>query len=150
MAMPAPSHPPRRNGCLWGCVAVFLVVALPFVLAAGYGGWFLWRGYRHDPAVRLARELVMRDGLARRVLGSPIAVTGVQANGWSWMPGTGRTSSAVLMLSGPRGEGTLEIHAHAERGGQRLDEATLTGPGGVRYDLLHRHTLPGGDLDDTI
>ncbi|MBN9587679.1 MAG: hypothetical protein BGN85_05730 [Alphaproteobacteria bacterium 64-11] len=160
MAMPSPSGPPpqyqvliprRSNGCLWGCVAVFLVMTLPLVLAGGYWAWFFYQGYRHDPAVRLARELVERDGLARQVLGTPITISGVEGNAWSWMPGVGQTNSAILSLYGPRGDGTLEIHSHAGPGGPQLDEATLTGPDGARYDLLHHRALPGGgDLGDTI
>jgi hypothetical protein len=152
MAMPDRAYPPRRsNGCLWGCVAIILVMTLPLVLAGGYWAWFLYQGYRHDPAVRLARELVEHDGLARRVLGTPIIVTGVEGNAWSWMSGVGQTSSATLSLSGPRGDGTLEIYSHAGPAGTRLDQAILTGPGGARYDLLHHRALPGErDLDDTI
>jgi hypothetical protein len=152
MAMADRSLPPRRsNGCLWGCVAVIVILALPAVIAAGTWTWFLWQGYRHDPAVRLARELVERDGIARQVLGTPITVTGVEGNAWSWVPGQGQTSAAILSLSGPRGEGTLEIHSHRGQNGLALDEATLTGPSGQRYDLLHHSALPGGrDWNDTI
>ena len=49
------------------------------------------------------------------------------------------------------GEGTLEIHSHRGQNGPALDEATLTGPSGQRYDLLHHSALPGGrDWNDTI
>ena len=95
MALPAASGPsphdthlpPRRgNGCLYGCMALILILALPVVLVGSYGTWFLYRGLGHEPAVRLARELVARDGIARQVLGTPVEVTGIQANAWSWMP----------------------------------------------------------------
>jgi len=156
-ASPAP-HPhdprllPRRsNGCLYGCVALILILALPVVLVGGYGTWFLYRGLRHEPAVRLARELVARDGIARRVLGTPVEVTGIQGNAWSWMPGTGAQNSYLLSLSGPRGDAALEVRAHGGRNGPELDRATLIAPNGQRYDLLHHRALPGGpDLDDTI
>lgn len=158
--MPASSGPPpqyqvlvprRSNGCLWGCLILFLLFTLPVVLAGGYWAWFFYQGFRHDPAVRLARELVERDGIAQQVLGSPITITGVEGNGWSWMPGSGQTSSYLLTLSGPRGDGRLAVHAHSGPAGEVLDDATLTGPGGARYDLLHARVLPGGrNWNDTI
>ena len=46
---PAYTQAPRRNGCLWGCLVLLLLVALPPVLMGGYGAWFLWNGYRRDP-----------------------------------------------------------------------------------------------------
>ena len=51
MAMPAPASSPqpyapkRGNGCLWGCLIAVLLLSLPFILAGGYGAWFLWDGY---------------------------------------------------------------------------------------------------------
>ena len=142
---------PRSNGCLWGCLGVLLLVSLPFVVAWGYGTWFLYRGLRHEPVVRLARELVAHDGIARRVLGTPVEVTGIQGNAWSWMPGTDASSSYLLSLSGPRGNGSLEVRSHGGRNGPELDRATLIAPDGRRYDLLHHRVLPGErDLDDTI
>ena len=160
MAMPAPSSPPpydprllprRSNGCLYGCLAMIVILALPVVLAGAFGTWFLYRGLRHEPVVQLARELVTRDGIARQVLGTPIEVTGITGNAWSWMPGTGQTSTYILSLSGPRGEGALQVRSHSGRGGSQLDRAILTAPGGQHYDLLHHRALPGGtDLGDTI
>lgn len=146
------SLPPRRsNGCLWGCAALFVILTLPVLVAGGTWAWFFYQGWRHDPAVRLARELVERDGLARQVLGTPIIVTGVEGNAWSWTT-QGQSNAAILSLSGPKGEGTLEIHSHQDRSGPALDEATLTGPSGRKFDLLHHSALPGGGRDwtDTI
>jgi hypothetical protein len=40
------------------------IVFLPILLAGGYGTWFLWQGFRHDPVMRTVTELVRRDGLA--------------------------------------------------------------------------------------
>lgn len=159
MATPAPSIPPytpyppprRGNGCLYGCVAMLFIMALPVVLAAGYGTWFLYRGLRHEPVIQLAHALVAHDGIARRVLGTPIEITGIQGNAWSWIPGTGQTRSYILSLSGPRGEAALAVRSHSGRSGPELDDATLIVPGGQRYDLLHHRALPDGqDLTDTI
>ena len=96
MTMPAPSSapppclsaPPLRNGCLWGCLILLLILALPPILLGGYGAWFLWHGYRRDPVLRVVGELVRDDGMAQQVLGDDAVVTGVEGNVFSWMPGT--------------------------------------------------------------
>jgi hypothetical protein len=134
----------RGNGCLYGCGALVLIIALPTILMAGFGTWFFHHDAWHDPAVRQASIMVVHDDLARQVLGAPIKVTGVQGNAWSWMPGVGQTSIYILSLSGPLGNGTLEVHAHKGMGKPGLDGATLTAPDGARYDLLHHRVLPGG------
>ena len=58
--------PPRRrapsHGCLWGCLAVLAFILLPVLLAAGYGGWFFYQGYRRDPVLRA----VVRTGAPGR------------------------------------------------------------------------------------
>ncbi|HET7086282.1 MAG TPA: hypothetical protein VFI23_16010 [Rhizomicrobium sp.] len=147
MTMPSPAlPPPRRNGCLWGCLILLLILAAPPVLLGGYGAWFLMDGYRRTPALRLAGELVREDGLARQVLGPGARITGVQGNIFSWMPGGARDGYDVL-LEGPKGEGHLAIIArHSAFGPPRLDSAILTGPDGRRYDLLKHQQLP----DDRI
>jgi hypothetical protein len=56
---PTAYPPPRRkNGCLWGCLIVMLLVSLPPILVGGYGAWFLWQGYRRDPVLRVVGEMV--------------------------------------------------------------------------------------------
>lgn len=148
---PTTYEPRRGNGCIYGCLAVLLIAALPVVLAAGYGSWFLYRGLNDDPVVQLARDLVVRDGITSQVLGAPVHITGIRGNAWSWVPGASATSTYVLTLSGAHADGTLEIRSHAGSGGPTLDSATLTVPGGLRYDLLRHHALPGGrNLGDTI
>jgi hypothetical protein len=147
MAMPAPSSPqpyyaPRRsNGCLWGCLIVILLLSLPVVLAGGYGAWFVWDGYRRDPVLRVVGELVREDGMAQMVLGHGAAITGVDANSFSWMPGLARNDYDVT-LQGPKGEGHLSVTAHTGSSGPQLDTAILTGPDGRRYDLMKHMALP--------
>lgn len=150
-SLPDPVPPRRGNGCLFGCLALILVVALPVVLAAGYGTWRLTRGAQNDPVVQLARDLVSRDGMTRQLLGAPVTVTGVTGNGWSWASGVGASHAYVLSLAGPNGQASLEIRARAGAGGPRLDQAILVTPDGLRFDLLHQHPPSGGqDLSDTI
>ena len=50
---------PRSNGCLWGCMGVLLIVALPLIVSWGYGAWFLYRGFRDSPMMRTAIELTV-------------------------------------------------------------------------------------------
>ena len=137
--------PPRRsNGCLWGCLILVLIVTVPPLLAAGYGAWYLWEGWRHNPAYRLAAELVQRDGMAQQVLGEDPVITGVEGNVFSWMPGLAGDRFDVT-LEGPKGEGHLAIiEHHSTFGASHLDGAILTGPDGRRYDLLRHRELPSG------
>ena len=150
MTMPAPSSsaPPsyspqkRGNGCLWGCLIVMLIFALPPVLLGGYGAWFLYQGFHHNPVLRVVSELVRDDGLARQALGPGAVVTGVEGNVFSWMPG--KTSDSYdVVLEGPKGEGHLAVTAHQPSfGPPTLDSAILTGPDGRRYDLIGHRELP--------
>jgi len=143
LAAPPPQYPPRRNGCLTGCLIVLLIVTVPPLLAAGYGAWYLWEGYRHNPAYRLAVDLTRHDGMAQQVLGEDPVITGVEGNVFSWMPGLASDSYDVA-LEGPKGEGHLAItEHHSEFGAPVLDSAILTGPDGRRYDLMKHQELPG-------
>ena len=143
LAPPPQNQPPRRNGCLMGCLIVFLIVTVPPILAAGYGAWYLWEGWRHNPAYRLAADLVRHDGMTQQVLGEDPVITGVEGNIFSWMPGLARDSYEVV-LEGPKGEGHLAItEHHSGFGAPVLDGAILTGPDGRRYDLMKHQELPG-------
>lgn len=141
-----PSYPPRRrNGCLWGCLILVLILALPPILMGGYGAWFLWEGYRRDPVLRVVGEMVRADGMAQQVLGFGAVVTGVEGNMFSWMPGQSSHAYEVT-LQGPKGEGHLAVTSHQTAlQGWKLDSAILTGPDGRRYDLLKHQALPSED-----
>jgi len=149
MITPAPSSAPpahyaprRGHGCLWGCLIAILILVVPPLLAAGYGAWYLWQGYRRDPVLRLAGELVREDGMAEQVLGYGAVVTGVEGNVFSWMPGLASDSYEVA-LQGPKGPGHLSVSAHhSNLGPLKLDSAILTGPDGRRYDLLKHQVMP--------
>lgn len=143
MTIASTPPPPRRsNGCLLGCLILVLIVTVPPLLAAGYGAWYLWEGYRHNPAYRLAAELLRHDGMAQQILGADPVITGVEGNVFSWVPGLASDSYDVI-LEGPKGEGRLSItEHHAEFGPPKLDGAILTGPDGRRYDLLKHQELP--------
>jgi len=142
---PPPGYPPKRgNGCLWGCLGVALLLCLPMILAAGYGSWFLWSGYKRDPVLRVVGEMIRHDGTARMVLGEEIVITGVQGGVFSWVQGASR-SATLVELEGSRGRGVLAVTAHREVTGPKLDSAILTGPAGGRHDLLRGATLRAPD-----
>ena len=143
LASPAPPPPRRSNGCLWGCLGLVLIMVLPFVLAGAYGAWFLYEGFRHDPVLRAASELVRDDGMAHLALGNDIQVTGVEGNAFSFTPGIGASNSYVVDLTGDKGEGRLAVTAHTVGAQVKLDTAILIGPDGRRYDLIAHAVLPG-------
>jgi hypothetical protein len=158
MTVPAPSsappaqyHPRRNYGCLWGCLIAILIVVVPPLFAASYGTWYLWQGYRRDPVLRLAGELVREDSMAEQMLGYGAVITGIEGNIFSWMPGLASDSYEVE-LQGPKGPGHLSVSAHhSGLGPPKLDSAILTGPDGERYDLLRHQVLhqPGQGAPDT-
>ena len=137
------------SGCMWGCLIVLVLLSLPVILGAGWGTWLWTSGYKRDPALRLAAELVKSDGLAQQVLGSGITVKGVESDGFLWMPGMS-SHSYDMQLEGSRAQGDLEITAHADAAGPHLDSAILTGPDGRRYDLLKHQILPGDGTEQSI
>jgi len=135
---------PRSHGCLWGCLAIIGLLFLPVLLAGGYGTWFLWQGFRHDPVLRTVSELVRRDGLAHQVLGDDVQVVGMYGNAFSYVPGMGSHSDYAVRLEGSRSEGTLEVEAETRRGHVDVTTMILTTPDGGRYDLLRNTILTPG------
>ena len=148
--MTTPEQAPRRsNGCLWGCLAVLALIFLPFLIAGGYGAWFLYQGFRHDPVLQTVTVLLRRDGLAHQVLGDDIRVTGVEGNAFSFVPGLGAHSDYEVTLTGDRASGTLAVEANSNHGRVDIKSMILNGPHGGRYDLLRNVVLrqPRGDTD---
>ena len=141
---------PRSHGCLWGCLAIVLILALPPLLAGGYGAWFLWQGFRRDPVTRTITELVRRDGLAHQVLGDDVHVVGIEGNAFSYAPGMGSHSGYAMRLEGSRGEGTLEVEAETRGGRVNVTSMILTTANGGRYDLLHNQILAPGAGETSI
>ena len=129
--------PPRSHGCFWGCLAIVALLFLPVVLAGGYGTWFLWQGFRHDPVMRTVSQLVRRDGLAHQVLGDDIRVVGMDGNAFSYVPGMGSRSDYDVRLEGSKTGGTLEVEAETRHGRVTVISMILTASDGGRYDLLH-------------
>ena len=148
------TQPPlrRSNGCLWGCLAILAFIFLPVMLAGGYGAWFLWQGFRHDPVLRTVTELARRDGLAHQVLGDDIHVTGVDGNAFSFVPGLGTHTDYEVTLAGDKASGMLEVEADNSHGQVEVKSMILTLPNGGRYDLLHNIVLspPGNGGSESI
>ncbi len=115
------------------------LVLLPILLVSAYSAWFFYQGFRHDPALRAAMELVRHDGTAERVLGGDIQVTGIAGDSFSFLSGLGSRSAAVVALTGSKASGTLAVEAETDHGHVHIDSMILTGPDGTRYDLM-RHT----------
>ena len=118
------------------------------IAAGGYGAWFLWQGFRNDPVLRTVAELTRKDGLAHRVLGDDIHVTGVEGNAFSFMPGLGSHVDYEVVVAGSRATGTLDVEADTSRGRVEIRSLVLTLPNGGRYDLLQNRILnePSGAL----
>jgi hypothetical protein len=140
----APNARPRSHGCFWGCFAIVLILLLPAILAGGYGTWFLWQGFRHDPVMRAVTELVRHDGLAHQVLGDNVHVAGMSGNAFSYVPGMGSRSEYEVRLEGSKGEGMLEVEAETRHGRVDVTTMILTAGDGGRYDLLHNRILTPG------
>jgi len=133
--------PRRSNGCLWGCLAVLAFIVLPVILAGGYGAWFLYQGFRHDPVLRAVTELTRRDGLAHQILGDDITVTGIEGNAFSFMPGVGSHTSYEVSVEGDKASGILAVEADTPHGQVEIRSVILATPNGGRYDLLHNVVL---------
>ena len=146
--IPPPAR--SRHGCLKGCLLALALLLLPVLLVGGYGAWFLWQGFRNDPTLVAARELLRRDGMAKAVLGENIHITGVAGNAFSFVPGLGARSDYVVALSGSKASGTLAIESHVQSGRVRIDSMILSGPNGERYDLMHHTMAPGAGPTTSI
>lgn len=148
----SPSPPPRsHHGCLWGCLAVLAFIFLPVLLAAGYGGWFFYQGYRRDPVLQAVVQLVRRDGMAQAVLSENIHVTGIEGSALSYMWGSNESGgSYVVDMAGSKGQGALHVTAFTRRGRLSVQSMILDGPHGYHYDLLHHVTQPGNNPTQSI
>jgi hypothetical protein len=134
--------PRSGSGCLKGCLIAVALVLLPLALVGGYGGWFLWQGFRHDPVLGVVSELVRHDGMAEAVLGENIKITGVEGNAFSFVSGLGTHSGYVVELEGSKARGRLALDATTRNGQVHIDSMILTGPDGDRYDLMHHIMAP--------
>jgi Cytochrome oxidase complex assembly protein 1 len=143
------SPTPRRHGCLWGCLAILAVFLLPVALAAGYGAWFWYEGYRHDPVLRGVADLVRHDGMAEQVLGQNIRIEGVEGSALAYVWGQ-ESGAYVVLLAGSKGQGALHVTANEQSGRLDVQSMILDGPDGAHYDLLHHTVQPGDNPTSSI
>jgi hypothetical protein len=145
-----PPPPRSSHGCLWGCLAVLAFIFLPVLLAAGYGSWFFYQGYRRDPVLQAVVQLVRRDGMAQAVLGENIHVTGIEGSALSYIWGSESSGSYAVDVAGSKGRGALHITAFSRRGRLTVQSMMLDGPNGDHYDLLHHVAQPGNNPTTSI
>ena len=137
------SPPPRRtHGCLWGCLGVLVLVALIGGGAFVWSGWYIFEGYKNDPALQVAITAVESDRTARDVLGSDIKVTGMKSEIFTDTMTSGRSATYSVDLKGSKAEGKLHVTLHSQGEGMKIVAMVLTGPDGTRYNLTNNTVTP--------
>ena len=140
---PIPPPPPRRHGCLYGCLIAFGIAVVAGIVLAGGAWWYLSNGVKDAATVKAAIVQVNNDQVARSVLGDNIEVTGASSFNSSSDLATGSKESYTVHVKGSKGEGELMIEADTPRGGSlHFDKLTLQA-GGQNYDLLRTPENPG-------
>jgi hypothetical protein len=134
------NSPPEKkhHGCLWGCLAAIILIALPAAGLAGYGGWLLYHGLTGDSGTRAVVEALQDNGVAEAVLGRDIRLAGVESRAVAALSGQGVRGVYVLLLVGSKGKGTATVTADLSGTHIHIVRAILIGPHGMRYDLLRQ------------
>lgn len=139
--------PPTRSGhgCLWGCLIAALIAIAAIVGAMSFSGWWLYSGFRNDPALHAVMETVNGDRIAHAVLGENIEITSLASSSFNSDTTTGKHASYVARVRGSKGEGTLSITVDTVSGRTHVTAIVLTGPDGSTYDLTtsQQRTTPG-------
>jgi hypothetical protein len=100
-----------------------------------YGSWFVYQGYKSDPALERAMTQVRANPVAREILGSDIVVESMESETFSAITGTGKTVTYSLRLKGDKGEGRLHVVLHSAGHEMKIVSLVLTGPDEQRYNL---------------
>jgi hypothetical protein len=137
-----PAPPVRSHGCLWSCLATFVLLAIVGAGGLFYGGWFVYQGYKDDPALRSAMTLVRENPVAREVLGGDIVIESMESEIFSATTGTGKTVTYALLLKGDKGEGRLHVMLHSSGHEMKIVSMVLTGPDDQRYNLSGAKAAP--------
>jgi hypothetical protein len=132
------AQPPRRRsgGCLWGCLAVVLVVLLVVGGLFGFSAWFLHRNIENDSRLQTIMAIVRDDPRAQAILGRDIRIESVDSRTFAMGTGIGKTASYTLRLAGSRGEGTLEVSLDLDHAQPKVTSMVLTGSDGHPYYLV--------------
>ena len=140
---PLPPPPPRRHGCLYGCliaIAIFLMIGIG---GGAYVFYYLKNGVKDVATVKAAIVQLDNDQAARALLGDNIEITGASSFNTSSDLATGSKESYVVHVKGTKGEGDYSIDADTPRGGQlHFDKLSLSA-GGQTIDVLHTPDNPG-------
>lgn len=139
---PLPPPPPRRHGCLYGCLIAFAI----FVLAGIGGAYWIYshlNSVKDEPTVKAAIMQLSNDQEARAVLGDNIAVTGASSFSTSSDLATGSKEAYTVHVKGTKGEGEYIIEADTPRGGHLHFGKLSLQAGGQTIDILHAEGNPG-------
>ena len=135
--------PPRRShGCLWGCLALAILLAVVGGGTAWWGEWYLTQGVRADPLLQKAMNVVRMSSTARDVLGDNIQIESVESEHFVSTLGNGKTATYTATLRGTKGEATLHATLHSDGTGMKIVSIILTGPDGSRYNLTDETQSP--------
>ena len=130
------------HGCLWGCLIAGAIAIAVVVATMSYTGWWLFSGFRSDPALHAVMETVNTDRIARAVLGDNIEITGLASSSVTSDTTSGTHASYVARVKGSKAEGTLAITLDTVSGHTHVTSVVLTGPDGSTYDLTTSQPTP--------
>ena len=134
----------RRSGCLWGCLALVLIIVVGIGGFIGYGTWVLHRTIDNDSRLQTIMAIVRDDSRAAAVLGRNIKIVEVESHTFAMTTETGKTASYTLRLIGSDGEGVLKVDLDLNGGKTKVILMVLTGTDG------HPHTLVGKEPESPM
>ena len=143
------SPPPRRTGrgLVLGCLGLTVLIIAAIAGLGLYASWTMNEGYRNDPHLKSALEMVRASPVAQSVLGAPIDVEGMQSEAFTTTSGVGRTVSYTVKLKGARAEGSVHVMLHSEGGDMKIVSVVLTGPDDERYTITsQQQTAPPNSI----
>ena len=128
--------PPRRShGCVWGCLALALLLIAVGGGAFWWGQWYVTQGVKADPSLQTAMNAVRMSGTARDVLGDNIQIESVESENFVSTLGSGTTRTYTATLKGTKSEATLHVTLHSNGKDMKVVSIILTAPDGTRYNL---------------
>jgi hypothetical protein len=136
--------PRRRSGCLWGCLALVLIIVVGIGGIVGYGTWVLHQTVDNDPRLQTIMAFVHGDARAAAVLGRNIKIVELESRTFAVTTETGKTASYTLRLIGSDGEGVLKVDLDLNGGKTKVILMVLTGTDG------HPHTLVGKEPESPM
>lgn len=130
------------HGCLWGCLVAGAIAIAVVVATMSYTGWWLFSGFRSDPALHTVMETVNSNRIAHAILGDDIEITSMESSSITSDTATGTHAAYVARVRGSKAEGTLAITLEKVSGRTHITSLMLTGPDGNPYDLTTSQPVP--------